>query len=169
MPSTDRLANDPSTYVRSAAANRAGLPRATSHRHPHRRSRSHRSAPTPCIDSLAHEENRLAMNIAQNRSIKFVRPTDECDVCEGIGINYGTERFKRVRSVVPSENVLSSHGRALLTRHGGPRQRSRAGRGGALADVVRTDENVFSVGSALDALNRLANLGEGDADVGRAR
>ena len=158
----DRLANDPSTYVRSAAAIALGClgRRAIA-------TRIGESLAPECadalLDSLAHEENRLAMNIAQNRSIKFVRPTDECDVCEGIGINYGTERFKRVRSVV-RENVLSSL--VVLCSHGTAVLGNALGRVvAALADVVRTDENVFSVGSALDALNRLANLGEGDADV----
>ena len=33
--------------------------------------------------SLEREENRLCVNQAQNRGIKFARPTDECDVCEG--------------------------------------------------------------------------------------
>ena len=111
------------------------------------------------VESLAWEENRLGMNIAQDRSIKFVRPTDECDVCEGIGINYSTERFKRVRSAVrenalTSMVVLCSHGAALLGDELSPTVR-------ALVNVVRTDENVFSVGLALDSLNRLANLGEG--------
>ena len=161
---TDRLANDPSTYVRSAAGISLGClgRRAIA-------SGIGKSLVPACanalIDCLAHEENRLAMNVAQNRSIKFVRPTDECDVCEGIGINYGTERFKRVRSVV-RENVLTSmvvlcsHGTAVL---GNALDRVVA----ELTEVVRTDENVFSVGSALDAMNRLANLGDGDADIGR--
>ena len=95
------------------------------------------------------------MNIAQDRSIKFVRPTDECDVCEGIGINYSTERFKRVRSAVrenalTSMVVLCSHGTALLGDELDPTVM-------ALVNVVRTDENVFSVGLALDSLSRLAN------------
>ena len=161
---TDRLANDPSAYVRSTAGIALGClgRRAIA-------TGVGKSLVPDCADalleSLAQEENRLGMNIAQNRSIKFVRPTDECDVCEGIGINYGTERFKRVRSVV-RENALTSmvalcsHGKAVL---GDAFDRVVA----ALTDLVRTDENVFSVGSALDALNRLANLGEGDAGLGR--
>ena len=119
---------------------------------------SFRNASNALVDSLGREENRLGMNVAQDRSIKFVRPTDECDVCEGIGINYSTERFKRVRSAVrenalTSMVVLCSHGAALLGDEVDPTVK-------ALVRVVRTDENVFSVGLALDSLNRLANAGE---------
>ena len=154
-----RLADDPSVYVRSVAASALGglgrravasgigldlIPRCVS----------------ALVESLGREENRLGMNIAQDRSIKFVRPTDECDVCEGIGINYSTERFKRVRSAVrenalTSMVVLCSHGAALLGDELEPTVT-------ALAEVVRTDENVFSVGLALDSLNRLANIGTED-------
>ena len=100
------------------------------------------------------------MNIAQGRSIKFVRPTDECDVCEGIGINYSVQRFKRVRSAV-RENalwslvILCSHGPAILGD-------DLAGIVTTLSGVAREDENVFCVGSALDALTRLANIGSDD-------
>lgn len=161
---TDRLANDPSVYVRSVAANALGClgRRAAA-------TGAGRSLIPECVhaleESLAREENRLGMNIAQHRSIKFVRPTDESDVCEGIGINYSTERFKRVRSAV-RENaltamvVLCSHGTALLGNQLEPTV-------AALAAVVRTDENVFSVGLALDALNRLANLGSRNEAIGR--
>ncbi len=45
------------------------------------------------VQSLAQEENRLAMSKAQNRSIKFARPTDECDVCEGDGVDFGLARL----------------------------------------------------------------------------
>jgi len=102
------------------------------------------------------------MNIAQQRSIKFVRPTDECDVCEGIGIDYGADRFERVRSIVRenalwSAVILCSHGAGLLGR---ALERTVA----ALVEVVETDKNVFSVGSALDALCRLVYLRpDGDA------
>ena len=154
----DRLANDPSVYVRSVAANALGClgRRAVA-------TRTGVGLIPRCVDALAEslgrERNRLGMNIAQDRSIKFVRPTDECDVCEGIGINYGTERFKRVRSAVrenalTSMVVLCSHGTALL----GDELDAAVT---ALVDVVRTDENVFGVGLALDALSRLANVGMG--------
>ena len=152
----DRLADDPSVYVRAVAANALGClgRRAVA-------TGTGRSLFPRCVgalvESLGREENRLSMNIAQDRSIKFVRPTDECDVCEGIGINYSTERFKRVRSAVrenalTSMVVLCSHGTALLGNELEPTL-------AALADIVRTDENVFSVGLALDSLSRLANGG----------
>ena len=151
----DRLANDPSVYVRSVAANALGClgRRAVA-------SGIGQDLIPQCVnalvESLGREENRLGMNIAQDRSIKFVRPTDECDVCEGIGINYSTERFKRVRSAVrenalTSMVVLCSHGTAHLGDEVDPTVK-------ALVNVVRTDENVFSVGLALDSLNRLANV-----------
>ena len=160
----DRLANDPSVYVRSVAANALGC-------------LGRRAVATSTgvalipqcvnalVESLGREQNRLGMNIAQDRSIKFVRPTDECDVCEGIGINYSTERFKRVRSAVrenalTSMAVLCSHDAALLGDALDPTVT-------ALVNVVRTDENVFSVGLAFDALNRLANLGSRNLAIGR--
>ena len=154
----DRLANDPSVYVRSVAANALGCLGRRAVATGTGRSLVPRCA-SALVESLGREENRLGMNIAQDRSIKFVRPTDECDVCEGIGINYSTERFKRVRSAVrenalTSMVVLCSHGAALLREELEPTV-------AALADVVRTDENVFSVGLALDSLNRLANGGAG--------
>ena len=150
-----RLANDPSVYVRSVAAGALGClgRRAIA-------SGSGLPLVPDCVaalvQSLGREENRLGMDIAQDRGIKFVRPTDECDVCEGIGIDYGSERFQRVRSAV-RENalwsmvILCSHGRTVLDDELEPTV-------AALAEIVRTDANVFSVGWALDALNRLANL-----------
>ena len=105
------------------------------------------------------------MNIAQDRSIKLVRPTDECDVCEGIGIDYGVERFEPVRSVV-RENALWSA--VILCSHGvGVLGSSLGAAVEALVHVVRTDRNVFSVGLAADALGRLANAQ--DAEWARPR
>ena len=157
-----RLAQDPSVYVRSVAAGTLGclgrraigtgigkqlLPR--------------------CLDalvqSLGREENRLAMDRAQGRSIKFVRPTDDCDVCEGGGVDFGFERFQPVRSAV-RENalwsivILCSHGAAIT----GSALESTIH---ALRDVVRYDENVICVGFAMDALGRLANLRPQDEAV----
>ena len=112
------------------------------------------------MQSLAHEENRLAMSKAQGRSIKFVRPTDESDVCEGDGVDFGLERYAPVRSAV-RENVLwsivilCSHGAELL----GPALESTVA---ALKEVVRVDKNLISVGFAMDALARLANIGADD-------
>ena len=158
----DRLDNDPSVYVRSVAANALGClgRRAVA-------SKIGEDLIPQCVDalveSLAREENRLGMNIAQDRSIKFVRPTDECDVCEGIGINYSTERFKRVRSAV-RENALTSM--VVLCSHGAELLRNKLGSTvAALVEIVRTDANVFSVGLALDSLNRLANVAPGKGNA----
>ena len=106
------------------------------------------------IDSLKREKNRLAMNVAQNRSIKFVRPTDDCDVCEGIGVDYREQRFEQVRSVV-RENALWSM--VILATHL-PALDERAVR--MLESIVREDTNVFAVGLAMDALNRAGRLSE---------
>ena len=157
-----RLREDASVYVRSVAASALGC-------------LGRRAIATgagadivpACIEalveSLGREPNRLAMNIAQERSIKLVRPTDECDVCEGIGINYGVERFQPVRSAV-RENalwslvILCSHGASIV----GPAVTPLVA---ALTRVVEEDRNLFSVGSALDALNRLARNRPGDGSA----
>lgn len=108
------------------------------------------------VQSLACEENRLAMSKAQGRSIKFVRPTDESDVCEGDGVDFGLERYAPVRSAV-RENVLWSI--VILCSHGtqvlGPALESTVV---ALQAVMRADKNVIAVGFAMDALARLVNL-----------
>ena len=148
-----RLRDDASVYVRSVAATALGGlgSRAIG-------TGDGKALVPDCVEaliaSLDREQNRLGMNIAQDRSIKFVRPTDLCDVCEGIGIDYGVDRFGRVRSVV-RENaltslvILCSHGIAVL----GPSTERLID---ALVRVVESDRNVFSVGLALDALVRLA-------------
>ena len=156
----ERLAGDTSVYVRSVAAaalgclgRRAVAAGAGAALAP--------ACATALAESLRREPNRLAMNIAQNRHIKIVRPTDECDVCEGIGINYGLSRFKPVRSAV-RENalwalvVLCSHGARVLGDALPPLV-------DALVAVARQDRNIFAVGLALDALNRLAHLVAEDA------
>jgi len=150
-----RLLEDSSVYVRSVAAGTLGC-------------LGRRAIATGvgkeliprCLDalvqSLSHEENRLGMSKAQGRSIKFVRPTDECDVCEGDGVDFGLERFAPVRSAV-RENVLwsivilCSHGAEVLGSALEPTIN-------ALQAVIRTDKNVICVGFAMDALARLANL-----------
>ena len=111
------------------------------------------------LQSLACEENRLAMSKAQGRSIKFVRPTDESDVCEGDGVDFGLARYAPVRSAV-RENVLWSL--VILCSHG-PEVLGNALEAtlSALQEVVRTDKNVICVGFAMDALARLANLSVG--------
>lgn len=103
------------------------------------------------------------MNLAQQRSIKFVRPTDECDVCEGNGMDFGLERFEQVRSAV-RENalwsivILSSHGTTITGTALEPTVL-------ALKEVIRKDKNVICVGFAMDALNRLANLRPQDKEA----
>ena len=149
----ERLLDDASVYVRSVAADALGClaRRAVA------RDREEDVLTACCdalIDSLEREENRTAMDVAQNRSIKFVRPTDDCDVCEGIGVDYREERFERVRSVV-RENalwsmvIIATHHRAL---------HERAVR--MLESIVREDTNVFAVGLAMDALNRAGRLSQ---------
>ena len=113
-----------------------------------------------CIDallqSLGREENRLGMDKAQKRSIKFVRPTDDCDVCEGGGVDFGLDRFEPVRSAV-RENalwsiiILCSHGTKILGNALEPTIET-------LKDIIRTDKNIINVGYAMDALIRLVNL-----------
>ena len=158
-----RLHNDPSVYVRSVAAGTLGClgRRAVA-------SSVGVSLVPACLEallrSLAREENRLGMSLAQGRSIKFVRPTDDCDVCEGDGVDLGQERFEPVRSAV-RENALWSV--VILCSHGtevvGPALEATLA---ALKAVVRDDENVICVGFAMDALNRLANLHSGDGRAG---
>ena len=154
-----RLVSDDSVYVRSVAANAIGcLGRRAIATDPGA------TLVPGCLDalvaSLGREQNRLGMNIAQERSIKFVRPTDESDVCEGIGINYGIERFERVRSAV-RENALWSM--VVLCSHGiGALGASLEATVQTLVEVVETDKNVFCVGSALDALNRLVHADDAD-------
>ena len=101
-----RLEHDPSVYVRSVAAGSLGClgRRAIA-------AGVGTSLIPACLealaDSLEREENRLCVNRAQNRGIKFARPTEECDVCEGGPIQDDYERFEPVRSAV-RENVLWS-------------------------------------------------------------
>jgi len=105
------------------------------------------------LASLAVEENRMSMDRAQGRDIKFVRPTDECDVCEGIGINYGYDRFLKVRSVVRENSlwslvIICGQSTFDLTDLFEPISR-------ALENVIVNDRNIFAVGLAVDAWNRL--------------
>lgn len=150
-----RLREDPSVYVRAVAAGTLGC----LGRRAIAAGIGHALIPAcleALVQSLSREENRLAMDRAQGRSIKFVRPTDECDVCEGGGVDFGLERFKPVRSAV-RENalwslvILCSHGTALAGSALEPVAQ-------ALREVIRTDENVICVGFAMDALSRLAHL-----------
>ena len=148
-----RLCEDPSVYVRAVAAGSLGClgRRAIA-------TGVGKSLVPDClhalVECLGREQNRLSMDRAQGRSIKFVRPTDECDVCEGNGIDFGIERFEPVRSAV-RENalwsmvILCSHGEAVL---GGALELVIE----ALTRVIGEDENAVSVGFAMDALSRLA-------------
>ncbi len=152
---SNRLEFDPSVYVRSVAAGSLGC-------------LGRRSAATSIgsqlipsclkvlVDSLEREENRLSMDRAQGRSIKFVRPTDESDVCEGGGFDLGLDRFQPVRSSV-RENVLwsivilCSHGPSIMGSALDPIIK-------ALKEIIQKDQNVICVGYAMDALSRLANI-----------
>jgi hypothetical protein len=112
--------------------------------------------------SLSREKNRLCMNVVQNRSLKYARPTDDCDICEGAGVDFGHERFELVRSAV-RENVLCSV--VTLCSHGGVVAGSSLDSTiQALEEVVRDDTNVISVGFAQDALSRLAHINPENQD-----
>lgn len=151
-----RLLSDPSAYVRSVAADALGcLARRAAVI-----SESVEHILSMCAEllvaSLRQEANRLSMDRAQSRSIKMVRPTDECDVCEGIGFAYGQTRYEPVRSVV-RENALWAM--VIVCSHG-------ADKLGefvpvlieTLEHIVANDKNVFSVGLAMDALQRLSSI-----------
>ncbi len=162
----DVLNKDASVYVRSVAACALGsLARRVVN------SEKSKEMLFPIIDALTSclqlEENRVSMDRAQERDIKFVRPTDECDFCEGIGINYGYERFSKVRSAV-RENALWS----LVVvcsqsiRIDGEHFNSLSH---LLEQIIADDENIFSVGLAVDALNRLFERHEGSCDKVKER
>lgn len=147
----DRLINDTSVYVRSVAADGlAGLARRATD------SQILSRIVDALLESLDQEENRLSMDKAQRRSIKFVRPTDECDVCEGIGITLGHDRYKPVRSVV-RENALASL--VVCAAQGFDLERDTAERcAHALFEIAGTDSNLFAAGLAMDALIRLPGI-----------
>jgi hypothetical protein len=156
-----RLEDEPSVYVRSVAAGSIGCLA--------RRAVAGGDADdlipdcaSVLIDCLGREVNRLSMDQAQDRSIKFVRPTDESDVCEGIGIDYSVPRFNPVRSAV-RENALWSL--VIICSHGAHRLGTTLEPLIAcLIDIAEQDDNVFNVGFALDALTRLAHIDPRDAD-----
>ena len=157
------LEDDPSVYVRSVATGSLGClgRRAIA-------TGVGKSLIPACLEALAasleREENRLCMSLAQNRGVKFARPTDECDVCEGsLIIQADREGFEPVRSAV-RENalwsvvMLCSHGAAIMDDALEPMIR-------ALKTVVQNDRNAICVGFASDALTRLANLQPHDETV----
>ena len=100
------------------------------------------------------------MDRAQGRSIKHVRPTDDCDVCEGSGVDFGLARFEPVRSAV-RENILWSI--VILCSHG-PNTLGSAldSTIATLKAVIHEDKNVICVGYAMDALTRLVTLSPED-------
>lgn len=158
----NRLHTDPSVYVRAVAAGTLGClgRRAIA-------TGEGKSLVPACLDalvqSLAHEESRLCMSRAQDRSIKFVRPTDDSDVCEGFGIDFGLDRFEPVRSAV-RENVLwamvilCSHGARVI-------EPALASAVNAMKEVIRSDKNVICVGFAMDVLSRLAHVRPANEEV----
>ncbi len=158
---------DPSTYVRSVAADALGC----LGRRVIALGQNDEGAISLCasylIQSLEREVNRLSMDRAQGRSIKMVRPNDECDVCEGIGFDYGQDRYEPVRSVV-RENALWSL--VILCSHGAEKL------GEELLEVIQSlrkiiaeDKNVFSVGLAMDCLQRLASISPPSTSVAVAK
>eukprot|EP00446_Apocalathium_sp_SHHI-4_P068250 CAMPEP_0177535234 /NCGR_PEP_ID=MMETSP0369-20130122/56438_1 /TAXON_ID=447022 ORGANISM="Scrippsiella hangoei-like, Strain SHHI-4" /NCGR_SAMPLE_ID=MMETSP0369 /ASSEMBLY_ACC=CAM_ASM_000364 /LENGTH=648 /DNA_ID=CAMNT_0019017371 /DNA_START=14 /DNA_END=1957 /DNA_ORIENTATION=- len=161
----EKLPSDPSVYVRAVAAGSVGC--------------LGRRAATSCtgshllgrcmqilLASLRREHNRPAMDAAQRKMIKFVRPTDDCDVCEGSAVRepLGLEahfagRFERGRSAVREHALWAV---VILCSQGA--SRFWQGLGSiveALADVARRDKNAVCVGFAVDALHRLATHAEG--------
>ncbi len=156
------LNHDPSVYVRAVAGGTLGClgRRAV-------KKGTNLAMISDCIKaliiSLDQEENRLSMDLEQKRSIKFVRPTDQCDVCEGNGIDMGIKRFEPVRSSV-RENclwsvvILSSHGANLI----GPSLDSLIH---TLKNIIEHDKNIICVGFAMDALTRLANYNKPQSNL----
>ncbi len=149
------LLNDSSTYIRSVAAGAIGslVRRAVASKHGQQWISDCVHA---LVQSLNNEPNRLSMDLAQRRDIKFVRPTDDCDVCEGMGVDFGLERFKPERSAVRENTlwtlvIICSHGQALI----GDALESLIQ---ALKTVIFEDTNVISVGYGMDALSRLIYL-----------
>ena len=151
-----RLLQDASAYVRSVAADALGCLGRRVIEHGMRVEKAIGLCASYLIQSLECEVNRLSMDRAQNRSIKMVRPNDECDVCEGIGFDYGQTRYEPVRSVV-RENTLWAL--VILCSHGADRFGSELPKViSSLRTVITNDKNVFSVGLAMDCLQRLVSI-----------
>lgn len=148
-----RLLHDDSTYVRSVAADALGCLG--------RRIVAYNENPVNFVAqcagyllrSLDQEVNRLSMDRAQKRSIKMVRPIDDCDVCEGIGFDYGQARYEPVRSA-PRENALWAM--VILASHGADKfGDALAVLIAAMEQIIAEEKNVFCVGLAMDVLQRL--------------
>ena len=148
-----RLLEDASAYVRSVAADALGcVGRRIVAKHLQAEELVAKCA-SYLLESLVKEENRLSMDRAQGRSIKMVRPNDDCDVCEGMGFDYGQERYEPVRSVV-RENVLWAT--VILCSHGADKLGTELQAViEAMQRVIAEDKNLFSVGLAMDVLQRL--------------
>ena len=158
-----RLLEDSSAYVRSVAADALGcLGRRVVARDLYVKKALGLCA-SYLIQSLDQEVNRLSMDRAQSRSIKMVRPNDDCDVCEGIGFDYGESRFEPVRSVV-RENVLWAL--VILCSHGADKLGDELPKViSSMRTVIADDENVFSVGLAMDCLQRLVSVSPSHRNV----
>lgn len=150
------LLDDASTYVRSVAADALGCLGRRVIDHDETGEAVASLCASYLIQSLDQEVNRLSMDRAQKRSIKMVRPNDDCDVCEGIGFDYGQSRYEPVRSVV-RENALWAM--VILCSHGA----EKLGEGlpaviSSMKEIIAEDVNVFSVGLAMDCLQRLLSM-----------
>ncbi|MEM7077587.1 MAG: hypothetical protein AAF513_03060 [Pseudomonadota bacterium] len=158
----ERLHNDPSVYVRSVAATSIGsLLRQLPELPPTQAEAFATDLTTALLTSLTHEANRLALDKAQGRSIKLVRPTDETDVCEGMGITYNHARFAPVRSnvrecVLTALVVLSSHSSARFAS-------CHPALVDTLTAIAENEQNIFAAGLAYDALHRLTHAQHPDA------
>lgn len=150
------LLNDSSTYVRSVSADALGCLGRRVIVHDQNADGTVGLCASYLIQSLDREVNRLSMDREQNRSIKMVRPNDDCDVCEGIGFDYGQSRYEPVRSIV-RENVLWAL--VILCSHGAEKLGDELPTViSAMRRVIEEDKNVFSVGLAMDCLQRLLNM-----------
>jgi ectoine hydroxylase-related dioxygenase (phytanoyl-CoA dioxygenase family) len=146
------LRNDTSLYVRSVCADALGclLRRSISHGVDPKRLR-----PTMdhIIQCLQDEENRTSMDRVQKRSIKYVRPTDDQDVCEGGAPYHTSGPFQPVRSIV-KENLLWSMV-MICSHHPKIFDQNLESCVHTLKDIIAHDKNILSVGFAIDALTRL--------------
>jgi hypothetical protein len=158
------LHHDTSLYVRSVSADALGnlLRRAcTQSPNPTLYSKAMRAM----LECLNKEENRLSMDRDQNRSIKYVRPKDDQDVCEGGAMYLGVEPYEPVRSIV-KENLLWSL--VMLCSQGSQSFGKDLGFTlDTLLMIAKKDSNLIAVGFAMDALARLAYLRPSETESNR--